>query len=265
MSYTEQDLWMERKLSDGTGQTIRLYGVLRVPEGADENRPAPAVICCHPFTASHAVCDPYATALADAGFVTLAFDFYGGGHRIRSDGKLTDMTIETERDDLVFVMDIVAGLPMVDRTRIQLLGGSQGGFVAAMGASERPADVRALTLMYPAFVLHDDALAAFDSEENVPATYSVMPSVPYDTTVSAAYNLAARRIDPYDFMGRYGGDVLIVHGTADDVVPLSYSERAAATYQNARLEILDGGTHVFKGDQLARSVKLAVDFARENA
>lgn len=264
MSYAEQDLWFERTADEETSKAVRLYGVLRVPEGAAEAHPAPAVVCCHPFAVNHTICDPYAQALADAGFVTLAFDFYGGGFGIKSDGTLRDMTIMTERDDALAALHAIAELPFVDASSIQLLGCSQGGLVAAMAASGNPELVRSLMLMYPAFVLHDDALAAFTSEEDVPATYEVMPA-PFDTTVSAAYNLVARRTDPYDFMGHYDNDVLIVHGTADDVVPLAYAERAQATYPHARLEVIEGGTHVFHGALLTRSVELAVSFAKEHA
>ena len=52
--------------------------------------------------------------------------------------------------------------------------------------------------------------------------------------------------DIYKVIGNYKGDVLIVHGDKDDVVPLSYSKRAATVYESANLIIFEGGGHGFR-------------------
>ena len=46
-----------------------------------------------------------------------------------------------------------------------------GGAVSAMVASERPADVAGLILLYPAFIIHDLAVKMFGSAENAPEVY----------------------------------------------------------------------------------------------
>ena len=51
----------------------------------------------------------------------------------------------------------------------------------------------------------------------------------------------------YDLIADYTQDVLIIHGTADTVVPLSYSERALEVYQNAELITIEGAGHGFYG------------------
>lgn len=43
-------------------------------------------------------------------------------------------------------------------------------------------------------------------------------------------------------------DVLIIHGDADAIVPLSYSQHAADVYASAELEIIPGAGHGFAGD-----------------
>lgn len=61
----------------------------------------------------------------------------------------------------------------------------------------------------------------------------------------------------YDFyvdMPRYDGPVLILHGDRDEIVPMSYSERAAATYKNARLRVIDGGGYGFQGATFAQAI-----------
>lgn len=39
--------------------------------------------------------------------------------------------------------------------------------------------------------------------------------------------------------------VLIVHGDADDIVPLSYSRKAVKTYSSADLKVIQGAGHGF--------------------
>lgn len=260
-AYEEQDFWIERTDPRDVTKKARLYGVLRIPEGAGmRHRQYPAVICAHGFTASHREADPYAIALANRGFVTLSIDFFGGGWDIRSDGTLLDMTVETERDDLFAFMDAVLTLPYVDADRLCLLGCSQGGFVSTMAAAARPAEVRALCLMYPAYVLHDDALALYPNVDDVPATYPAFDFAPDRSTISRAYNLVARAIDPYELMPSYTGEVLIIHGDSDAIVPLSYAQRAQKTFPHARLEVVEGAGHGLGSTNVAAAAKQAADF-----
>ena len=260
-SYDEQDFWVERTDPRDVARRIRIYGVLRVPKGARERRRKfPAVVCAHGFTANHVEADPYAIGLANRGFVTLSIDFFGGGWGIRSDGTLLDMTVQTERDDLLASVDELCKLRYVDYKNVCLLGCSQGGFVATMAAAARPDDVRALCLMYPAFVLHDDAIALFPREEDVPKTYAAFDFAPDRSVVSREYNLAARRTDPYRLMRTYRREVLIVHGDSDAIVPLSYAERASETFPHARLEVMDGADHGLRGDYLPHAIDLALEF-----
>ena len=262
MRYTERELWIEREDPRDKHATIRLFGVLRLPEGVAE--PTPIVICAHGFTASHVEAEPYARALAEAGIASLGIDFFGGGAKVRSDGTLLDMTVATEADDLVAFVDAVASLPQIDERRIGLLGCSQGGFVSTMVAARMPQRIWALALMYPAYVLHDDSLRLFPNADDVPETYLAFPGQEF-SRVSRAYNLVARATDPYELMGSYEGDVLIVHGDADVLVPLRYSRKAQKVFPHARLEVNDAGTHGFEGEQLARAIAWVTEFFARRA
>ena len=76
------------------GLTIR--GHVRGEKG----QPQPAVILSHGFLANERMCRKYAKLLADLGYLTVTFDFCGGGIRSRSDGRSRDMTVLTEKEDL---------------------------------------------------------------------------------------------------------------------------------------------------------------------
>jgi pimeloyl-ACP methyl ester carboxylesterase len=271
MPFEKRELWCERTRS--TGGRTRLFGELYLPlereatgvpaassvPSAPSPAPLPTVVLAHPFAADHTFMRPYAELLAERGFAAYAFDFFGGGLATRSDGKLTDMSVETEVADLEAVIELMRAQPFCDADRLFLMGASQGGFVASVTANRHPELVRALVLLYPAYVLHDDALDLFPEGTEVPETYEMM-----GITVGARYGRDARALDPFDEMGRFGGNVLIMHGDADGIVSLGYSERAVRTFAHAELEVMPGAGHGFRGDAFVRSAQLAKRFlARE--
>ena len=75
--------------------------------------------------------------------------------------------------------------------------------------------------------------------------------------VGRAYFEPLLNYDIYGAIAVYGQDVLILHGDADSIVPLSYSERAAEVYPSARLEVLSGAGHGFYGEN-ARQANAAI-------
>ena len=271
MPFEKRELWCERTRS--TGDRVRLYGEVYLPLGCEAKDaagspaaaaapsplPLPTVILTHPFAADHTFMRPYAELLAECGFAAYAFDFFGGGLVTKSDGTLLDMSVETEVADLEAVIDLMRAQPFCDAGRLFLMGASQGGFVASVTANRHPELARALVLLYPAYVLHDDALALFPEGTEIPETYEMM-----GITVGARYGRDARALDPFDEMGRFGGNVLIMHGDADKIAALAYSKRAARTFAHAELKVMPDAGHCFQDDALVRSAQLAKRFlARE--
>ncbi len=80
------------------------------------------------------------------GYVAPAYDFCGGTPTSRSSGKTSEMSVLTEKDDLLAVLAYVRSLDCVDNSDIFLLGKSQGGFVSALASAQCPEDVRAIIL-----------------------------------------------------------------------------------------------------------------------
>ena len=58
---------------------------------------------------------------------------------------------------------MIQSLSYVDNDNIFLLGSSQGGVVSAITAADNSEDIAGAVLLYPAFVLVDDAMERFDS------------------------------------------------------------------------------------------------------
>lgn len=62
---------------------------------------------------------------------------------------------------------------------------------------------------------------------------------------------------------KYKKPVLIVHGDADNVVPLADSERVVKMYKNARLHVIPGAGHGFDNDQFAKMIGWLNEFLSE--
>ena len=68
---------------------------------------------------------------------------------------------------------------------------------------------------------------------------------------------------PFDIIGNYKGNVLIVHGTDDKVVPVDYSKRAQQTYQHAELKIIEKAGHGFNPRERLLSNQYVKDFLQK--
>ena len=231
----------------------QLYAVVYTPE--EQKDSYPTVIISHGFAGSHKDNMARAELLAQNGFCAVVFDFYGGNQASKSGGSMTEMSVLTEAEDLSAMMDGVLALPYVDKNNFFLMGCSQGGFVSSYVAAKRPADVKALVLLFPAFALQDDCWNRHGSIENIPETETVM-----NQPLGAIYSRDAMSFDIYDVIGDYKGPVLIHHGDKDDVVNISYSEKAAQIYENVEFTVIHNGGHGFQGKQLKESNAGLVEF-----
>ncbi len=221
----------------------RVDGELYRPEGGGRH---PMVIISHGYNghaSDHAHLGEY---LAAGGIGAVALNFCGGGNRDKSGFPTTRMTLYTEKQDLLAVLDEVRFLNWVDKEQIYLFGSSQGGMVSAMAAKERRAQIKGLILKYPAFCIAHDWIKQFPHPEDIPE------EIPFwDLTLGKAYVETLYDLKWEELAEGFDKPVLIVHGADDDVVPVSYSEQAAQRYPDAVLHILPGEGHGFgeEGDR----------------
>lgn len=228
---------------------LRIYGVQYVPKG--EN--LPILIISHGFMADCTSVKKYAETFAKKGYACFIFDFNGGGIRSKSEGKTTDMTVYTEVKDLKTVISHAKSLPFTDASRVILMGCSQGGVVSAMTAAELGPAIAKLVLFYPALCIPDDArkgqmISAKFDPQNIPDVLSCGPM-----KLGRDYPACVMEKDIYEMIGGYTGPVLIVHGTKDAIVDISYSVKAHQIYADSSLVTVHGGGHGFLGkhDRLA--------------
>jgi len=193
-----------------------LRGAFHVPQGSG---PHPAVVMLHGFGAMRMECNfefvALSRALEAAGVASLRFDFHGSGE---SDGDFIDMTIASERADAAAAIDWVKAQPAIDPQRVGLIGMSLGGLVAACTLGARP-DVRAGCLWAAAAdtaarlreMMSDDDRRSLAERGWVDKEGRRLGKGFFD-------DLPAHR--PYDEIALYGGPVMVIHGTADETVPL---------------------------------------------
>lgn len=234
---------------------LTIRGIEYRPEGEE----LPIAIISHGFMANHKMVKQYVKLLAGMGYAAYAFDFCGGcviGGK--SDGNTTDMSVLTEVQDLKAVIEYAKTRPYTNADRITLMGCSQGGFVSALAAAELKEQIEKLVLFYPALCIPDDAragkmmFAKFDPQ-SPPAVFRCGPM-----KLGRQYITDVIDMDPFEQIAPFPGNVLIVHGTADNIVAVRYAEKAEQTYKaravgSVEFHLIEGGGHMFskKHDAIA--------------
>ena len=107
-----------------------IYGVLYSPEGEANGT---VIIMSHGYNGSHNDWVKEGALFAGSGYTSYAYDFCGGSVNSKSSGATTEMTITSEKEDLLAVVDYFKSLGEFDK--IFLLGGSQGGFISSLVAA----------------------------------------------------------------------------------------------------------------------------------
>lgn len=213
-----------------------IYGKISLPVMDTTDRKCPAVICSHGYNGTHDWYISQCETFARHGIVAYCFDFCGGSTNSRSSGRSTDMTLFTERQDLLDVVDFISSMDMVDAHKVFLIGASQGGFVSALAAEERADLLRGVMLYCPAFVIPDDWRGRFG--DDIPETYEF-----WGLTLGKVFFTSMKDLYAYDSIGRFKGPVLIFQGDRDKTVPLESSYRAAKQYKQAEVIVLHGEGH----------------------
>ena len=225
------------------GLTIRGHVYLPGESGS-----FPAAVISHGFMSDQRSVTQYAEALANEGYAAFIYDFCGGCLKGTSDGLSRDMTVFTEVKDLKAVIAHALSQSFVQGNKVFLMGCSQGGFVSAMTAAQLPERVEKLVLFYPALCIPDDARRGkmmffrFDPQ-NIPDLLGKRPM-----ELGGDYARSVININPYALLTGYPGKVLIIHGTADKIVNLRYSEKAREAYgfNRCTLVTIDGAGHGFQ-------------------
>lgn len=226
-------------------QNIDIYGLMYTPKGKEGK--LPVVVISHSSSLTHEAMVPYAEYLVSKGYAAYCFDFCGACDESRSTGRTTEqMTVFTEVDDLGIVLDKIRTLDYIDLDNVFVLGSSQGGLVTALVAEKRPSDIKGMILFYPAFNL-PELVAKFTSDDG-----GILGGIGSggNMGMSDAFVNTIKDFDVYANIGKYAGDIIILHGTKDFLVDIKYSEQAVEKYPSAILYPIEGASHGFNNENL---------------
>lgn len=221
---------------------LTLRGMLNRPDGITEKIP---VVCMfHGYTGcrneQHFLFVQLARRLERLGMASLRFDFGGSGE---SDGEFEQMTILKELEDAKAVLGFAKGLPFADQARIGVVGMSMGGAVASMLGGDCADEIAALCLWAPAANIAEICVKGrvgaivYERERFVDVG---------GLKLGFSFIEEVKVLDIVERAKPYNKEVLLIHGTADPVVPLEVSHRYLAAYgKNAALVEVAGAGHTF--------------------
>lgn len=231
-----------------------IYGVISNP--ATKGKHGIAIIS-HGFNGTHHFGKDYFKTLNDLGYAVYTFDFPCGSIYSKSDNNTMEMSITDEKNALKEIVSYFQKQKDIDKSRIVLVGESQGGLVSALAAAELKKLVSNLVLIYPALCIPDNWNARYPRIEDIPEVSEI-----WNVRLGKKFMMDIRDMKPFDTIGNYKGRVLIVHGTDDPVVPLDYSKRAEQTYNNATLRIIDKAKHGFTPKERTLSNQYVREFLK---
>ncbi|MEM6273737.1 MAG: alpha/beta fold hydrolase [Myxococcota bacterium] len=174
-----------------------------------------------------------AESMASLGIPAVRFDFAGRGE---SEGSLFEMTYTRELEDL---QSIIEWLATNGVRRVGLFGSSMGGAIALLAAAR---DERVVAVATVAAVAHPGALV-----DRYPSHVAAWRRDGYVDTdegrIGAAFLDDAAGHDVVWAASVLLAPVLVIHGTEDEIIPLSDAHDLACAARRARLIEVDDADH----------------------
>jgi len=225
-----------------------LRGMIHIPDQGEG--PYPGVILYHGFVGNRM--EPsflfvrFSRLLMANGIASVRFDFLGSGE---SDGDFEEMTLSSEIEDALDILEFFTGRPKIDRQRIFLLGLSMGGSIAGYVAASKEnkgskgTDFKGLILWAAAGEMKELAREHSSADKSLPTNN---PLDRKGLKLGLNFINDIENLEIMKVTSRYRGPVLIVHGSEDETVPpevaLKYKEMLSGS---TRLISIHGADHAF--------------------
>jgi dipeptidyl aminopeptidase/acylaminoacyl peptidase len=226
----------------------RLVGNLHLPF-----RNAPCVVALHGLESSKdsGKWPIIAAQLYDEGIACLRFNFRGcGAGPEKSDGIFEDVSLSGRIHDYQAALTFLHETGKIDLSRLGVIGSSFGGMVAL---AARDARIKAMVLLSTPYTMQEPQ-SSTGSYYQLPSGRRLKQGFYGDLRT---YNLleAVRSAPP----------LLILHGSADELVPVEHARQLyEAALEPKRLELLPGADHVFSRiDHLKKAVELSVSWFKK--
>ena len=249
---------MENTINFTNNLGLKLAGIISRPESGDN---LPIVVMCHGYSSvkNSTINRLLVPRLNDRGIASFRFDFTG---HYDSEGDIADVTISNAVDDLSSAMRYLSSLDWYDLDSIGLFGSSFGGTVALWFTASY-GGIRTIVLRSPISdyaAVREQQLGKQGISKWKEQGFAMLEG----GTVRSNYTFYedAKSRDTYEIVTSIAADTLIIHGDADDNVPLSQSEHLRDVMGiKTTLEVITGAGHSYdKPGQIDRVIDLTVEF-----
>lgn len=223
----------------------KMAGLLYIPNHK-ENQKLPSVVILHGRGSTKKRYFDRAQALAEKGFLTLVFDFRGCGE---SDGEFSKQTISMGFEDAVAGYNFLENNPLCDQNRLGVLGGSFGGYQAALLSDKYP--IVSLILAAPAIYQNQ--------------WWNLVPET-LNPERKGLYRQQSgfEKAKSMEAVSKYPGKILIIEHEKDEVIPQRLTEVYYQRAVNAKLrekKIIFGAPHALRDQKyLNQSIKLVTEW-----
>ena len=194
-----------------------------------------------------------AKGLNQIGVATLRVDMFGHGN---SDGEFREHNLYKWLNNILAVVDYAKKLEFV--TDIYICGHSQGGLAVTLAAAMERDTIKALIPLSPAYVIIEGAKQGMLLGQPFDPEHIPDELVSWDgLTLNGNYIRVAQTINLDEAIEKFQGPVLIVHGDADETVPVQYAIDASKKFKNCKLELIKDDSHCYDNhlDLMVEAVK----------
>jgi hypothetical protein len=225
----------------------------------------PLIIICHGFAGNRIGVNRLYVKAAQTfsrhGYLVIRFDFAGCGE---SSGDYGEHGLDSMVDQTRSVLDYAMGMECIDPNRVVLLGHSLGGTVALLTATVDKR-VRKLILWSPvANPFTDIVNMAGKKVYEASVTEGAADYMGY--RLPAAYFESLTKHHPFQEARKFTGDVLLIHGTSDEAIPVDYSYLLQKVFWSRQegqcdLDVLFQADHAFtSGNMSAEAIRKSLDW-----
>jgi len=240
----------------------KLCGILSNPT---EQKEKPIIILCHGFSTSkdsltHVRLEKI---LNESGVSTFRFDFFGHGE---SEGKFEEITVSEAVDDIENAIELLKELGY---KKTGLVGSSFSGMASLLTASKTD-ELYILALKSPVSDYMGLIIARANQEEiktwRENGFIDITGAHQEKLKLNYSFFEDSQKINGFESAKKIKIPVLIVHGDKDETVPIEQSIKTASLIQNCRLEIIEGGDHLYSNPKhFEKMLELISTFIIENS
>ncbi len=250
---------MKRRVSFKNDQGLTLRGVVYEPRQPEAKA---SIVCLHGFPGSikGRTAKRLGPALVKKGYRVLQFNFSGTPD---SDGKFEQKLMSREVKDTKAAIDFF--LKKYPSEKLVLFGHSTGAIDAGLYAHK---DKRVKGLVLSGCVGKLSQAVRYDfTDEQVRefwtkgyASYTARGHWSDGLRIKKAFYDEFFTLDLPGSIAKYRGATLVVHGNADDAVPVKHAKEAyTAARKPKRLVIIPGADHAYSGRKSLGRLVAAVD------